>query len=83
VLAGYAAVFGVAFVTTLVLTPIVRRLAIRRGLLVAPGERLVHEKPMPNLGGIAMVCGVMAGMLVAALMSDFNDVFKSSTSPPS
>lgn len=79
--AGYLAVFGVAFVTTLVLTPIVRRLAIRRGLLVAPGERLVHEKPMPNIGGVAMLCGVMAGLLVAALMTDFEDVFQSSTAP--
>jgi len=81
VLAGYIAVFGVAFATTLVLTPIVRRLAIRRGLLVAPGERLVHEKPMPNVGGVAMLCGVLAGMLVAALMSDFEDVFQSTTAP--
>src|SRR4051794_18465573 len=79
--AGYIAVFGVAFVTTLVMTPIVRRLAIRRGLLVAPGERLVHEKPMPNIGGVAMLCGVMAGLLAAALMSDFEDVFQSSTAP--
>ena len=63
------------------LTPLVRRLALRRNLLVAPGERKVHEKPMPNLGGVAMLAGVMAGMLVAALMGDFEDVFQSSTGP--
>jgi UDP-GlcNAc:undecaprenyl-phosphate GlcNAc-1-phosphate transferase len=81
VVAGYAAVFAVSFLTTLGLTPVVRRLAIRRNLLVAPGERLVHEKPMPNIGGVAMLGGVMAGMLVAALMGDFEDVFQSSTAP--
>src|SRR4051794_8812989 len=77
----YAVVFLVTFTTTLVMTPIVRRLALRRNLLVSPGERRVHEVPMPNLGGVAMVLGVMVGMLAAALMSDFEDVFQSSTAP--
>jgi UDP-GlcNAc:undecaprenyl-phosphate GlcNAc-1-phosphate transferase len=36
---------------------------------------------MPNLGGVAMVIGVMAGLLVAAVLGDFNDVFQSSTAP--
>src|SRR5690242_3833081 len=78
---SYGIVFGVAFVTTFALTPVVRRLAIRRELLVAPGERRVHERPMPNLGGVAMLCGVMAGLLVAALLTDFSDVFDSSSAP--
>jgi UDP-GlcNAc:undecaprenyl-phosphate GlcNAc-1-phosphate transferase len=78
---GYVAVFAVSFLTTLVLTPLVRRLALRRNLLVAPGERKVHEKPMPNIGGVAMLGGVMAGMLLAALLGDFEDVFQSSTAP--
>ena len=78
---GYIAVFAVSFLTTFALTPLVRRFALRRNLLVSPGERRVHEKPMPNLGGIAMLAGVMAGMLVAVLVSDFEDVFQSSTGP--
>ena len=78
---AYAIVFVVTFTTTLVMTPIVRRFALRRNLLVAPGERRVHERPMPNLGGVAMVIGVMVGMLVAALLGDFTDVFQSSTAP--
>src|SRR3954469_17070292 len=77
----YAVVFLVTFTTTLVMTPIVRRLALRRNLLVSPGERRVHEVPMPNLGGVAMVLGVMVGMLVAALLGGFSDVFQSSTAP--
>ena len=78
---AYSVVFGVTFITTFVMTPVVRRLALRRNLLVAPGERRVHERPMPNLGGVAMVCGVMVGMLTAALLGDFNDVFQSSSGP--
>ena len=72
---AYAIVFVVTFLTTFVMTPIVRKLALRRNLLVSPGERRVHEVPMPNLGGLAMVIGVMVGMLVAALLGDFTDVF--------
>jgi UDP-GlcNAc:undecaprenyl-phosphate GlcNAc-1-phosphate transferase len=78
---GYVVVFAVSFLTTLLVTPLVRRVALRRNLLVAPGERKVHEKPMPNLGGVAMITGLMAGMLVAATMGDFEDVFQSSTGP--
>ena len=40
---AYTVVFAVTFATTFVMTPIVRRLALRRDLLVAPGERRVHE----------------------------------------
>jgi UDP-GlcNAc:undecaprenyl-phosphate GlcNAc-1-phosphate transferase len=81
VIAGYTIVFVVAFVTTLVMTPVVRRLAIRRDLLVSPGERRVHTRPMPNIGGVAMLAGVVGGLLIAALLSDFSDVFESSTAP--
>jgi UDP-GlcNAc:undecaprenyl-phosphate GlcNAc-1-phosphate transferase len=77
----YAVVFLVTFTTTLVMTPVVRRLALKRNLLVSPGERRVHEVPMPNLGGVAMVLGVMVGLLVAALLGGFSDVFQSSTAP--
>ena len=78
---AYAIVFIVTFTVTLVMTPLVRRFALKRNLLVAPGERRVHERPMPNLGGVAMVIGVMFGLAVAALLGDFTDVFQSSTAP--
>jgi UDP-GlcNAc:undecaprenyl-phosphate GlcNAc-1-phosphate transferase len=78
---AFCVVFGVTFLTTFVLTPLVRRVAVRRHLLVAPSERSVHETPMPNVGGIAMIGGVIAGLVTAAVMSDFEDVFQSSTAP--
>jgi UDP-GlcNAc:undecaprenyl-phosphate GlcNAc-1-phosphate transferase len=79
--AGYVIVFVVSLATTAILTPITRRLAIRRNLLVAPGERKVHERPMPNIGGVAMLGGVMTGLLAASLLGDFEDVFESSSAP--
>jgi len=57
-------IVGLAFVLTLVLTPIVRRLAPRWGLVDAPAERKVHTDPMPMGGGIAIFAGVMAPMLL-------------------
>jgi UDP-GlcNAc:undecaprenyl-phosphate/decaprenyl-phosphate GlcNAc-1-phosphate transferase len=56
---------GVAFVTATAtaaaLTPIVRHLARRWGLLDhALSSRKVHGKPIPRLGGVAIVCAFFA-----------------------
>ena len=66
VTAAYAVVFGVALLTTLSLTPLVRRLSFKRGILVPPSERRVHTQPTPLLGGAAILAGFLAGMGVAA-----------------
>jgi UDP-GlcNAc:undecaprenyl-phosphate GlcNAc-1-phosphate transferase len=76
---AYAIVFGVAFLTTLLSTPLVRKLCIKRGVLVPPIERAVHKRPMPNIGGVAMLAGVLVGMGVASLLGAFDDVFASSS----
>jgi UDP-GlcNAc:undecaprenyl-phosphate GlcNAc-1-phosphate transferase len=76
---AYAIVFGVAFLTTLLSTPLVRKLCIKRGVLVPPSERAVHKRPMPNIGGVAMLAGVLVGMGVASLLGAFDDVFASSS----
>jgi UDP-GlcNAc:undecaprenyl-phosphate GlcNAc-1-phosphate transferase len=79
VTAAYAVVFGVAFLVTLGLTPLVRRVCISRGILVPPGQRAVHKRPIPNIGGIAMLAGVLAGIGVADLLGEFDEVFDSSS----
>lgn len=58
----YIAVFAAAALTTLVLTPLVRRLALALNLVDLPGQRRVHSQPVPRLGGLA----VFAGFHVAA-----------------
>jgi UDP-GlcNAc:undecaprenyl-phosphate GlcNAc-1-phosphate transferase len=77
----YAIVFAASLLTTLALTPVVRRFAVRHGILVPPGERRVHERPTPNVGGIAMVIGFLVAMGVAWASGRFTDVFRSSTAP--
>ncbi|MEY2435757.1 MAG: UDP-GlcNAc:undecaprenyl-phosphate/decaprenyl-phosphate GlcNAc-phosphate transferase [Acidimicrobiaceae bacterium] len=77
----YAIVFVASLVATLGLTPIVRRLAVRRGVVVPPSERRVHERPTPNVGGIAMLIGLLVGLGVAWASGRFTDVFQSSSAP--
>ncbi len=72
---GYLIVLSVALGTTLALTPLVRRLAIRLGAVVRPDERRVHESPTPTLGGLAMYGGFLAAMGVATRMGQFEGVF--------
>ncbi|HUT03963.1 MAG TPA: MraY family glycosyltransferase [bacterium] len=51
----YAAVFATGVAVSLVLTPIVRALARRIGAMDFPSHRKVHSKPIPSLGGIAII----------------------------
>ena len=81
-MAGYAAVFAVAALVTFALVPIVRRVSIRIGAVVAPGERRVHTAPTPTLGGTAMYVAFLAAMAVAYVIPQFRDnVFNGSSEP--
>lgn len=56
-------VYGlIAFVLSLVLTPVVRRAALRLGVVNVPGghEKQVHRAPVPMLGGTAIFASVAA-----------------------
>jgi len=80
-LASYLVVLVVAAVTTLLMTPLVRRLAVRVGAVVRPDERRVHLRPTPTLGGIAMFAGLAVAMVVAWQMGAFAAVFSGNTEP--
>ena len=64
-----------AFTITLVATPAVRAMAVSTGLIDRPGDRKVHARPTPTLGGAAIFIGVLGAGAVAYLMSDFRQVF--------
>jgi len=56
--------FLVAAAVALLLTPVTARLAQRVGAVALPRERDLHDSPMPRLGGLAILAGVLlAGAL--------------------
>lgn len=61
---SYIGVFLVAFLVTLFVTPVMRRLAIRNGVIDRPNDpRKAHRIPVAYLGGVAVYAGLMAAIL--------------------
>lgn len=60
----YIAAFASAFAITLVTTPMAKKLSEKVGAIDYPKERGVHKKPMPRMGGVAIVLGFMITVLV-------------------
>jgi len=56
--AQIAALVGVAVAVTLGLTPLVRAMAVRFGVVDRPGGRKVHTGAIPRLGGVAILGGI-------------------------
>jgi len=71
----YLGVFLATAGVVVVVTPLVRRLSVRVGAVVQPADRMVHPKPMPTMGGLAMLVGILSGMGVAATMPAFHGIF--------
>ena len=61
----YLLVFLVAGTATYLLTVIAREIALRTGAVAAVRDRDVHDAPIPYLGGLAMLGGLVAAYLVA------------------
>lgn len=55
----------VAFIATIALAPIIRRICIRANLFDRPGSLKIHARPIPRLGGSAIFFAMLAGMLVS------------------
>ena len=61
----YLLVFLVALSVTYLLTVVAREIALRTGAVAAVRDRDVHAEPIPYLGGLAMLGGLVAAYLVA------------------
>lgn len=61
----YLAVLFTGFVVTYLLTPVVRSLAVRFGVVDLPNERRPHKRPTARGGGLALVIGFHAACLMA------------------
>ena len=61
----YLVVFLVAAAVTYLLTVVAREIALRTGAVAAVRDRDVHAEPIPYLGGLAMLGGLVAAYFVA------------------
>jgi UDP-GlcNAc:undecaprenyl-phosphate GlcNAc-1-phosphate transferase len=77
----YLVIGAVAAAVTFVLTPLVTRIAHRRGIVVQPDERRIHKVPTPDIGGIAMYLGFLAAMAAARLLDWFDPLFARNGEP--
>lgn len=60
---SYALLFVIAFVVSLLATPIVRRAAIAAGIVDHPDQqRKAHNQPVAYLGGLAVLLGLLAAI---------------------
>jgi len=55
--------FSASLVVTLVGTPLLRRLAIRTGIVDRPDDRKSHVTPVAYLGGVGIMAGVLVSMV--------------------
>ncbi len=65
ILLALISTFVVAFAVTALLTPPLIRLSRREGWVAVPGPRHVHRTPTPTVGGLAMIAGFAAALLLS------------------
>lgn len=80
-LVDHLVVLGVAFATVVIATPVVRWAARAVGAVSVPGDRHVHTRPTPTMGGLAILAGLLAALLVASRLSTFDAIFRTTSEP--
>jgi UDP-GlcNAc:undecaprenyl-phosphate GlcNAc-1-phosphate transferase len=73
-LSDYLLLGALSLITVSLLTPIMRFVARRYGVVDAPSEsHKTHKNPVPYLGGVAIALGVVIVTYIASLTSDFSE----------
>ena len=67
-------VFGLALVLSLVLTPLMRKIALRTGFVDKPVARSMHTEPKPYLGGVAIYLAFAAAVLLGGGKVDQKEI---------
>lgn len=66
-----AIAFLLAFITAFVITPHTMRLAKKVGAIDVPNDRRINKKPMPRLGGLAVISGFFISVIYLLIMMNF------------
>ncbi len=70
-----------AAAVTYLLTPLARELALKWKVVAAVRDRDVHATPTPLLGGLAMVGGLLTGLIMASKLPMMSAVFEGGSTP--
>jgi UDP-GlcNAc:undecaprenyl-phosphate/decaprenyl-phosphate GlcNAc-1-phosphate transferase len=60
----YVYISIICFIAALLVTPLVKILAVKVGAVDVPSQRKIHSIMMPRLGGLAIYISFMTGMLI-------------------
>jgi UDP-GlcNAc:undecaprenyl-phosphate GlcNAc-1-phosphate transferase len=64
----FLAAFAGAFLTAMLALPLWRKWCLRTNLVDDPGERKIHDKPIPLAGGFAVLTGILLPLAVGAVL---------------
>ena len=59
----------VPFVTSLLLVPLIKKVAIHINAIDIPNERKVHKDPIPRIGGLAIFIAFLLGYILYGQVS--------------
>ena len=60
--------FIAAFLFSVALVPLVRKMCLKEGYYDLPGERKIHKNPIPRLGGVAIWLGTVFALITVVLL---------------
>ena len=63
----YICTAAAALLTTLLCTPLAKKLAIKLDAVDYPSKRRINKTPIPRMGGLAVFAGIIVGMAVRIL----------------
>ena len=72
----YIAAFSTAFAISNVMTPVAKKISLKLGAIDMPKARGMHKKPMPRMGGIAIVAGFTLTVLLLYNFTEYSDMHK-------
>lgn len=61
----YIMAFVLAFFISFAMTPVAKKIAFKVGAIANPRKRDMHSKPIPRMGGIAIVAGFMITFFIS------------------
>ena len=72
----YLITFLISLLFSFLLTPLVRQLSVKIGVVDLPGERKIHQKPMPSAGGLVIFLSSVLCVLIMLSSGFVSDYFR-------